>query len=153
MLTLEPKHKRKKLTVTTGWAQGKEVTLEGFAEGQRGLLVQNVGTSTTVISGKPGKGDVLVRLDKDVYGCFYRNLNPMPCRILLVSVHTDLDALDRVEMLTPLADLGLQFLPKDHKRMASFAKRLCKLHGDFAWLHFCRDEAVVILGVSRVTIP
>jgi hypothetical protein len=36
----------------------------------------------------------------------------------------------------------------DHKRMLSAAKRLCRPHGDFAWWHFCRDEAVVILGVS-----
>jgi hypothetical protein len=148
MLTLEPRHKRKKLTVTTGWAQGREVRLEGFAEGERGLIAQNVGPSTTVITGKPGTGDVLVRLGEDVYGCFHRSLDPMPCQVLLVSADTDPDTLDQPDAVTPLADLGLQFLPKEHKRMVSSAKRLCRQHGGFAWWHFCRDEAVVILGVS-----
>lgn len=148
MATIEPKHKKRTLTVTTGWAQGKEVTLEGFAEGERGLIAENVGPSTTIITGKPGRGDVLVRLGEDVYGCFYRSLDPMPCRVLLVSAETDPDALDQPDALTPLADLGLQFFPTDHKRMVSTAKRLCMAHGTFAWWHFCRDEAVGILGVS-----
>jgi hypothetical protein len=130
------------------WAQGNEVTLKGFAEGERGLIAQNVGPSTTVLTGKPGTGDVLVRLGQEVYGCFYRSLDPMPCRVLLVSADADPDTLDRPAMLIPLADLGLQFLPKDHKWMVSAAKRLCRPHGDFAWWHFCRDDAVVILGVS-----
>jgi hypothetical protein len=148
MHTLESKHRKRKLTATTGWAQGKEVTLEGFAEGERGLIAQHVGPSTTVITGKPGRGDVLVRLGVDVYGCFYRSLDPMPCHVLLVSADTDPDALDQPGALTPLADLGLQFLPKDHSRMVSAAKRLCRQHGGFAWWHFCGDDAVVIVGVS-----
>ncbi len=59
-----------------------------------------------------------------------------------------MDALDRPLTLTPLADLGLKFLPKDHQRMVIAAKRLCRPHGGFAWWHFYRDEAAVVLGVS-----
>src|SRR5947209_3529106 len=136
MLTIERKHRKRKLTVTTGWAQGKEVTLEGFAEGEHGLIAQSVGPSTTIITGKPGRGDVLVRLGQEVYGCFYRNLNPMPCRVVLVSADADPNALDQPAARKPQADLGLQLLPKDHKRMASAAKRLCRPRGDFAWWHF-----------------
>ena len=108
----------KELTVTTGWGQGRKARFVGFAEGDGGLVAQNVGPTTTVITALPRKGDVIVEIDGEKYACWFRNLNPFPARVIVVHedlCRMDLAQLDDVDALPQIADLGVTFLPKDHK--------------------------------------
>lgn len=155
MIKIEPKHKRRRLLVTTGWACGKPVTLVGFAEGEGGLSVTHVGTGTSIISAVPGSGDALVKLGTEVLGCYYRNLDPIPCQVLVVQGEEFVsDTVERIAELddprtiTALADLGLQFLPRDYYKQKHATARLCKSHGAFQWTHFCQKAPIVIVGVD-----
>lgn len=108
--------KGRELKVTTGWGQGKRVKFIGFAEtsAERGLAVANVGPSTTVITGTPGRGDAIVEIDGEQYACWFRNLDPFPARVVVVhedSCGSDLDRLDDPDSLEQIADLGVR--PQD----------------------------------------
>ena len=139
----------RRMTVTTGWGRGKEVTFVDFAHGPSRLQFENVGPSTTVISAVPGEGDVLVKLDGEVLACWYRNLNPMPCRVVLVDAkHTDESAMQEA-VERPLADLGVQYIPHDYKKSIKRFEALCAPHGTFAWHHLPNKSCTVVLGVSR----
>lgn len=137
------------LTVTTGWGQGRKARFVGFADGERGLAITNVGPSTTVISGVPGRGDAIVEMDGKQYGCWFRNLDPFPAQVIVV--HVDLcscDDLDQVEDLPKIADLGVRFFPKDHKVVCSRLKRMVAKHGEFAWVHYGYKSPVLVVGVT-----
>jgi len=137
------------MMVTTGWGQGKKVTFVDFAHGQGGLQFENVGPSTTVISATPGEGDVLVKLDGEILACWYRTLNPMPCRVVLVDAkHTDEAAMQNATK-RPLADLGVQFIPHDYKKSINRFEALCAPYGTFAWHHLPHKSCTVVLGVNR----
>lgn len=143
--------KAKWLTVTTGWGQGKKGKFVRFAEGKRGIAFQHVGPSTSIATGVPGAGDAIVDFDGEHLAAFYRNLDPMPARIVVVKsepVPGDSD-LENPDSLDKVADLGLRFFPhvSDHKKMVRAAKRLAKPYGEFAWWNFCQHSATVILGV------
>ena len=93
---------------------------------------RHVGPSTTVITALPRKGDAIVEMDGKQYACWFRNLDPFPARIIVV--HEDLcscDHLDDVDKLPQIADLGVKFLPKDHKTVCSRLKRIVAKHGEF----------------------
>jgi len=150
----ETKPKRKsvpELTVTCGWAQGRMVKFIGFADGERGLAITNVGPSTTVITGTPGRGDAIVELDREHLACWFRNLDPFPARVVVVHEeqgHLSLNELDNVDTLTKIADLGIKFLPKDHKAVCSRLKRLVGKYGEFTWVHYGHKAAVLVVGVK-----
>ena len=89
----------RRMTVTTGWGWGKKVTFVAFAHGQGGLRYEKVGPTTTVISATPGDGEVLVKLEGEVLACWYRNLDPTPCRVVVVDAkHSDEAAMRTVPM-------------------------------------------------------
>jgi hypothetical protein len=50
--------------------------------------------------------------------------------------------------LNKIADLGIRFLPKDHKRVCSRLKRLAAKYGEFSWVLYGQDAAVLVVGVS-----
>ena len=139
----------RRMTVTTGWGQGKRVTFVDFAHGQGGLQFENVGPTTTVISATPGEGDVLVKLGGEVLACWYRNLNPTPCRVVLVDARHTGEAAMREAMKRPLADLGVQFIPHDYQKSVKRFEALCAPYGTFAWHHLPHKSCTVVLGVSR----
>lgn len=151
MPATKPKRKSdRELTVTTGWGQGRKVKFIGFAEGERGLAITNVGPSTTIITGTPGRGDAIVELDGERLACWFRNLDPFPARVVVVHEeqgHLDLNQLDDVDTLDKIADLGVKFLPKDHKRVCSRLKRMVGRYGEFAWVHYGHKAAVLVVGV------
>ena len=125
----------KDLTITTGWGQGRKCRFIEFANGDGGLRAEHVGPTTTVITALPRKGDAIVEMDGHQYACWFRNLDPFPARIIVV--HEDLcscDHLEDVESLPQIADLGVRFLPKDHKTVCSRLKRLVAKHGTFCWV-------------------
>lgn len=141
-----------KLTVTTGWGQGRKVKFVGFADTtqDRGIAVTNVGPSTTVITGTPGRGDAIVELDGEQRACWFRNLDPFPARVIAVHDNLcdlDLDRLDDVDTLDKIADLGVKFFRKDHKVVCSRLKRLVAKHGEFAWVHYGYKAPVLVVGV------
>jgi hypothetical protein len=139
------------MTVTTGWGQGHKARFLGFADGEGGLAFQNVGPSTTVITALPRKGDAIVEMDGEQYACWFRNLDPFPARIVVV--HEDLcscDNLDEVDALEKIADLGVKFLPKDHKVVCSRLKRMVAKHGEFAWVHYGHHAPVLVVGVTPI---
>ncbi len=139
----------KEMTVTTGWGQGRNCRFLGFADGDRGLAIQNVGPSTSIITGTPGRGDAIIEMDGEQYACWFRNLDPFPARIVVV--HEDLcscDNLDDVDTLEKIADLGVRFLPKDHKTVCSRLKRMVAKHGEFAWVHYGHHAPVLVVGVT-----
>ena len=79
MPTTKPRGKKDhELTVMAGWGQGRKVKFLGFADGERGLAITNVGQSTTIITGTPGRGDVIVEMDGEQLACWFRNLDPIP---------------------------------------------------------------------------
>src|SRR5207253_6170130 len=116
----------RRMTVMTGWGRGKRVAFMDFAQGPGGLQFENVGPTTTVISAAPGEGDVLVKLGGEVLACWYRNLNPMPCRVVLVDAkHADEAAMQKATK-RPLADLGVQFIPHaDYRKLLKACEALC----------------------------
>ncbi len=142
----------KELTVTTGWGEGRKARFVGFAEGDGGLVAQNVGPTTTVITALPRQGDAIVEIDGEQYGCWFRNLDPFPARVIVV--HEDLcrmylAQLDNVDALPKIADLGVKLLPKDHKVVCSRLKPPCpgcrnhtvelvntRVEGVHVWLEF-----------------
>jgi hypothetical protein len=112
-------------------------------------LSQTSHRSTIIISATPGEGDVLVKLDGEVLACWYRNLNPMPCRVVLVDAkHTD-EAAMQTATKRPLADLGVQFIPHDYKKSIKRFEALCAPCGTFAWHHLPHKSCTVVLGVLR----
>jgi hypothetical protein len=133
----------KDLTVTTGWGQGRKVRFLGFADGDGGLLAQHVGPSTTVITALPRKGDAIVEMDGHQYACWFRSLDPFPARIVVV--HEDQDPSDNP---LRIADLGVRFLPKDHKTVCSRLKRIVAKYGEFAWVHYGHNAPVLVVGVT-----
>jgi hypothetical protein len=140
----------KELTITTGWGQGRRVRFVGFANGNGGLLAQHVGPSTTIVTALPGKGDAVVEMDSQQYACWFRNLDPFPARIIVV--HEDLCScnlgqLDNIDSLPQIADLGVKFLPKDHKIVCSRLKRIVAKYGEFAWVHYGQRAPVLVVGV------
>ncbi len=139
----------KRMTVTTGWGQGKRVTFIDFAQGPGGLQFENVGPTTTVVAAAPGRGDVLVKLGGEVLACWYRNLNPMPCRVVLVDARNTDEAAMQTATKRPLADLGVQFIPHDYKKSIKRFEALCAPYGTFAWHHLPHKSCTVVLGVSR----
>ena len=146
-----PATKDQNLTITTGWGQGRKVRFVEFADGDGGLLAQHVGPSTTVITAIPRKGDAIVEMDGERYACWFRSLDPFPARIIVVQVdlcNLDLNQLDDVANLEKIADLGVKFLPKDHKKVCSRLKRLVAKHGEFAWVHYGDKAAVLVVGVT-----
>ena len=140
----------RRMTVMTSWGRGKRVTFLDFAYGQGGLQFENVGPTTTVVSATPGEGDVVVKLGGEVLACWYRNLNPMPCRVVLVGAkHTDEAAMQEA-MKRPLADLGVQFIPHgDYRKLLKTFEALCAPYGTFAWHHLPHKSCTVVLGVNR----
>jgi hypothetical protein len=140
----------RRMTVTTGWGQGKRVTFIDFAQGPGGLQFENVGPTRTVVSAAPGESDVQVKLDGEVLACWYRNLNPMPCRVVLVDAkHADEAAMQKATK-RPLADLGVQFLPHgDYRKLLKAFETLCAPCGAFAWHHLPHKSCTVVLGVTR----
>ena len=146
----------RELTVTTGWGQGRKARFVGFAEGDGGLVAQNVGPTTTVITALPRKGDVIVEIDGERYACWFRNLNPFPARVIVVHedlCRLDLAQLDDVDAVPQIADLGVTFLPKDHKTVCSRLKRLVGKYGEFAWVHYGHNAPVLIVGVTAGSCP
>jgi hypothetical protein len=142
----------KELTVTTGWGQGRKARFVGFAEEDGGLLAQNVGPTTTVVTALPRKGDAIVEIDNERYACWFRNLDPFPPRIVVVHedlCRLDLNRLDDVDALPQIADLGVRFLPKDHKKVCSRLGRLVAQHGEFCWVHYGHNAAVLVVGVTQ----
>lgn len=140
----------KRMTVTTGWGQGRKARFVGFAKGNGGLLAQHVGPTTTVITALPRKGDAVVEIDGERYACWFRNLDPFPARIIVVHedlCRMDLNQMDDVDGVPQTADLGVRFLPKDHKRVCSRLGRLVAQHGEFAWVHYGHRTAVLVVGV------
>jgi len=139
----------KELTITTGWGQGRKCRFIGFSDGDGGLLAQHVGPSTTVVTALPRKGDALVEMDGHQYACWFRNLDPFPAQIVVV--HEDLcscDQLDTVENLPQIADIGVRFLPKDHKTVCTRLKRLVAKYGKFNWVHYGQHAPVLVVGVT-----
>jgi hypothetical protein len=123
----------------------------GFADGERGLAITNAGPSTTIITATPGRGDAIVELHGERLACWFRNLDPFPARVVVV--HEDegdfnLDQLDDVDTLHKIADLGIRFFPKDHKRVCARLKRLVAKHGEFTWVHYGYHAAVLVVGIS-----
>lgn len=151
MPATKPKRKSDpELTVTTGWGQGRKVKFIGFANGERGLAITNVGPTTTVITGTPGRGDALVELEGEQYACWFRSLDPFPARVVVVHEeqgNLDLGRLDDVDTLDKIADLGIRFFRKVHKRVCSRLKRMVAKHGEFAWVHYGHKAPVLVVGV------
>jgi hypothetical protein len=92
---------------------------------------------------------VLVTMDGEVLACWYRNLNPMPCRVVLVDAHDADEADMQKAMKWPLANLGVQFIPHDYKKSIKKFEALCAPFGTFAWHHLPHKSCTVVLGVSR----
>jgi hypothetical protein len=151
MPTTEPRRKdNRELTVTCGWGRGRKCRFVGFAEGERGLAFTNVGPSTTVITGTPGRGDAIVEIDGEQYACWFRNLDPFPARVVVVHVDScglDLGRLDDPDSLEQIADLGVKFFRKDHKAVCSRPNRMVAKHGEFAWVHYGHKAPVLVVGV------
>ncbi len=117
----------------------------------REFVITNVGPSTTVITGTPGRGDAIVELDGAMLACWFRNLDPFLARVLVVHEeqgYLDLNQLDDVDTLNKIADLGVKFLPKDHKAVCARLKRMVAKHGEFAWVHYGHKAPVLVVGVS-----
>ena len=140
----------KELTITTGWGKGRKARFVGFAEGDGGLMAQHVGPSTTIVTALPKKGDVLVEMDGQQYACWFRNLDPFPAQVIVVHeelCRLDLGQLDDVDGLDKITDLGVRFLPKDHRTVCHRLKRLVARYGEFAWVHYGQNAAVLVVGV------
>lgn len=152
-MEITARDKRRPLTVMTGWGEGRKVTLVDFAQGNRGLNIQNVGTSTSIISAVGGSGDAIIKMDDQQQYCHWLNLDPMPCKVLVVrdkEVESFNDVQENLDTLNIIADLGLKFLPnyrKKHKQLLASAKRLCKPN-EFIWWHWCSKSATMIIGVE-----
>ena len=141
----------KELTVTTGWGQGRKAHFVGFAEGDGGLVAEHVGPTTTVITALPRRGDAIVEIDGERYACWFRNLNPFPARVVVVHedlCRLDLAQLDDVDRLSQIADLGVRFLPKNHRTVCSRLKRLVAIHGEFCWVHYGHNAPVLVVGIT-----
>jgi len=145
--------RKPKMQVTTGWAAGRYVTFHGFAQGPHGIAVTHVGPSTSIFTGVPGDGDVLVKLNDEVLGCYYLNLSPMACRLVVVNAEPlpNDQALDNPDALDAIAKIDLAFPPnpkKDHKKAIAWITKAVRQHGTFAWWHFCHKSATIVVGVS-----
>lgn len=154
MRATKPKRKSdRELTVTCGWANGRKVKFVGFADTtqERGLAIHNVGPTTTIISGTPGRGDAIVELDGERLACWFRNLNPFPAHVVVVHedlCHLGLQQLDAVDTLDKIADLGVKFFRTDHKAVCSRLKRMVAKYGEFAWVQYGHKSAVLVVGVT-----
>jgi hypothetical protein len=141
----------RELTITTGWGQGRNCRFVEFAEGDGGLRAEHVGPTTTVITGLPRKGDAIVEMDGHHYACSFRSLDPFPARIVVVHENLcslELHELDDVDSLPRIADVGVRFLRKDHKALCSRLKRLVRKYGEFCWVHYGLNAAVLVVGVT-----
>ena len=139
------------MTVTCGWGEGKKVKFIGFADEERGLAITNVGPSTTIITGTPGRGDAIVEMDGERLGCWFRNLDPFPARVIVVDEEQgrlDPNQLDDVDTLEKIADLGVKFFRKDHKAVCARLKRMVAKYGEFTWVNYGHKAAVLVVGVS-----
>ena len=142
--------RKDQLTVTTGWGQGRKCRFVGFADGDGGMSFQHVGRSTTVVTALPRKGDAIVEMDGNQYACWFRNLDPMPARVVVV--HDDLGQLDLsrfddLDTLDKIADLGVKLLPKGHTAVCARLKRMVAKHGEFTWVHYGYRTPVLVVGV------
>lgn len=147
------KARQRELTVTTGWARGRKVKFLGFVDtkAQRGIAITNVGPTTSVITGTPGAGDVLVELEGEQLVCWFRNLAPFPCRIVVVhenQCRLDFNQLDDTDTLEKIADLGVRFFRHDHKAVCSRLKRMVSKFGEFTWVHYGHRTPALVVGVT-----
>jgi len=153
MRATKPKRKSgRELTVTCGWARGQSVNFVGFvdAKAERGLVIQNVGPTTSIISGTPGGGAAIVELDGEQLVCWFRNLDPFPARIIVVReglCHLGLQQLDDMDTLEKIADLGVRFFRHDYKAVCARLKRMVSKFGEFAWVHCGHRAAALVVGV------
>ncbi len=139
------------LTITCGWGSGRRARFLGFADGPGGLSCQHIGPSTTVITALPRTGDALVEMDGKQYACWFRNLDPLPARIVVVHedlARLELSQLDDIDSLGKIADLGIRFFRKDHKSVCSRLKRLVARYGEFTWVHYGHNAPVLVVGVT-----
>ena len=144
-----PSIKNQEMTITTGWGQGQKCRFVQFAEGEGGLMAEHVGPNTTVITAMPRRGDAIVEVDGRHYACYFRSLDPFPARIIVVQEDLcSCENLDDVANLPQIADLGIKFLPKDHKTVCSRLKRLVRKYGKFCWVHYGYHAAVLVVGVT-----